>query len=152
MPRALRAFLPLLLCSSLPAQTGTYALKAARTFDSISGTITEPGLVVVSEGKIQSLGGSSVPAGATVIDLGDATLLPGFIDAHTHLTMDFNPDYNGAALVSLQRNVAESAIRSTANARKTLMAGFTTVRDVGASDFLDVGLRNSIDAGIVPGP
>lgn len=134
------------------AQAGTYVLRAARMFDSTTGTIVQPGFVVVSDGKIQSVGGSAAPAGATNIDLGDATLLPGFIDAHTHLTDDFDPDYNGAMLRSLQRTVAETAIRSTANARKTLMAGFTTVRNVGADDFLDVGLRNSINAGIVPGP
>jgi imidazolonepropionase-like amidohydrolase len=87
-----------------------------------------------------------------VIDLGDATLLPGFIDAHTHLTMDFNPDYNGQRLLNLTRTIPEQAIRATVNARKTLMAGFTTVRDVGSDNFLDVGLRNSINSGVVPGP
>jgi imidazolonepropionase-like amidohydrolase len=66
--------------------------------------------------------------------------------------MDFNPDYNGARLLELQRPISEEAIRSTANARNTLMAGFTTVRDVGSDHFLDVGLRNAINAGIVPGP
>ena len=108
-------------------------------------------MVVVSNGMIQALGGTA-PPGATVIDLGDATLLPGFIDAHTHLSNEFNPDYSGDALRSLQRTIAEKAIRATANARKTVMAGFTTVRDVGGSDFIDVGLRNSINAGYVPGP
>ena len=140
------------LGSGALAQSGTYVLRAARMFDSATGAIVQPGLVVVSDGKIQAAGGNNGPAGATVIDLGDATLMPGFIDAHTHLTGEFDPDYNGAALRSLQRTVAEAAIRSTANARKTLMAGFTTVRDVGSGDFVDVGLRNSINAGIVPGP
>jgi imidazolonepropionase-like amidohydrolase len=140
------------LCSAAMAQSGTYVLKAARMFDSVSGTVVQPGFLVVSDGKIQAVGGNGAPAGATMIDLGDATLLPGFIDAHTHLTDDFDADYNGAILRSLQRTVAETAIRSTANARKTLMAGFTSVRNVGANDFLDVGLRNSINAGIVPGP
>jgi imidazolonepropionase-like amidohydrolase len=120
-------------------------------FDSATGKVNAPGLVVVANGKIQAVGGSA-PAGAEVIDLGDATLLPGFIDAHTHLTSEFNPDYNGARLRDLQMTVAEKSIRATVNARKTLMAGFTTVRDVGSSDFVDVGLRNSINAGIVPGP
>ena len=65
---------------------------------------------------------------------------------------EFNPDYNGEMLLGLQRPVAERAIRSTANAHKTLLAGFTTVRDLGSGDFVDVGLRNSINAGVVPGP
>src|SRR5580698_3339302 len=135
----------------LLAQTNSYVLKAARMFDSANGQVASPGLVVVSNGVIQSVGGSA-PSGATVIDLGDATLLPGFIDAHTHLSDEFNPDYNGDALLSLQRPISEKAIRATANARKTVMAGFTTVRDLGSSDFIDVGLRNSINAGYVPGP
>jgi imidazolonepropionase-like amidohydrolase len=139
-----------LLACTLSAQT-TYVLKAARLFDGKSNTLVEPGMVVVSGNKIQSIGGRA-PADAAVIDLGDATLLPGFIDAHTHLTFEFNPDYNGARLQALSRTVAESAIRATINARKTLMGGFTTVRDVGSEDFLDVGLRNSINAGVVPGP
>src|SRR5277367_2515988 len=138
--------------SALLAQSNSYVLKAARLFDSATGQMVAPGMVVVSNGMIQSVGNGNAPAGATVIDLGDATLLPGFIDAHTHLSDEFNPDYNGSALLSLQRPISEKAIRATANARKTVMAGFTTVRDVGSSDFIDVGLRNSINAGYVPGP
>jgi imidazolonepropionase-like amidohydrolase len=84
---------------SLHAQT-TYVLKAARLFDGKSDSLAQPGVVVISGNKIQSVGGQ-IPSTATVIDLGDATLLPGFIDAHTHQTMDFNPDYNGARLVGL---------------------------------------------------
>src|ERR1700761_6201538 len=140
----------LLLAYSLNAQT-VVVLKAARLYDGKSDTLAQPGIVVVSGNKIQSVGGQA-PAGATIIDLGDATLLPGFIDAHTHLTMDFNPDYNGQRLLDLTRPITEEAIRSTVNARKTLMAGFTTVRDVGSSQFLDVGLRNAINSGVVPGP
>jgi len=141
----------LLLATTLSAQAPSTAIKAARMFDGKSDRLIEPGLIVVAEGRIQSVGGP-VPPGAKVIDLGDATLLPGFIDAHTHLSMDFDLDYNGARLKALSRTTAESAIRATANARKTLMAGFTTVRDVGSHDFIDVGLRNSINAGIVAGP
>jgi imidazolonepropionase-like amidohydrolase len=142
----------LLACANvLLAQTNSYVLKAARMFDSATGQIAAPGLVVVSNGVIQSVG-RGAPAGLTVIDLGDATLLPGFIDAHTHLSDEFNPDYNGAGLLSLQQTIPEHAIRASANARRTIMAGFTTVRDVGSSNFIDVGLRNSINAGIIPGP
>lgn len=120
-------------------------------FDGKSDQAVSPGLIVVSGDKITAVGGSA-PASARVIDLGDATLLPGFIDAHTHLTMDFNPDYNGERLTDTERTIPEQAIRATVNARKTLLAGFTTVRDVGSSSFLDVGLRNSINSGVVPGP
>ncbi|HZS56146.1 MAG TPA: amidohydrolase family protein [Bryobacteraceae bacterium] len=140
-----------LVLNSILCAQNTYVLRAARLFDGKSDALVQPGVVVVSGNKIQSVG-SEAPAGATVIDLGDATLLPGFIDAHTHLTMDFNPDYNGARLNALTRTIPEEAIRSTKNARVTLMAGFTTVRDVGSSDFLDIGLRNAINSGIVPGP
>lgn len=136
----------------LPAQTPSYALKAARLFDSAAGRLVQPGLVIVRDGKVQSVGGNTIPPGTTVIDLGDATLLPGFLDAHTHLTYPFDPDYNGAQLTDMQRTIPEKAIRATENARKTLMAGFTTVRDLGSSDFLDIGLRNAINANIVPGP
>src|SRR6516225_7539314 len=133
------------------AYAQTYAVRAARIFDSTSGKVCAPGLVVVANGKIQTVGGS-LPAGAEVIELGDATLMPGFIDAHTHLTMDFDPNYNGAMLKGLQMTIAAKSIRATVNARKTLMAGFTTVRDVGSSDFIDVGLRNAINTGMTPGP
>jgi imidazolonepropionase-like amidohydrolase len=140
-----------LVVSSLSAQTGAYVLKAARLFDGRSDRLVEPGLVVVVGNRIEAIGGAA-PANATVVDLGDATLLPGFIDAHTHLTSDFDPDYNGARLKGFSRTVAESAIRASVNARKTLLAGFTTVRDLGSQDFLDVGLRNVINTGVVPGP
>jgi imidazolonepropionase-like amidohydrolase len=127
-------------------------LRATRLFDGASDALVQPGVIVVANGMIQSVGSRAALSGATVIDLGDATLLPGFIDAHTHLSYDFSPDYNGARLLDLERPVPEKAIRATANARKTLMAGFTTVRGVGSSDFIDVGLRNAINAGLVAGP
>src|SRR4051812_43853289 len=141
----------LFCCFALHAQTGLTVIKAARLFDGKRDTVVQPGIVVVRGNKIESVGGSA-PAGAAVIDLGDATLLPGFIDSHTHLTMAFNPDYSGGRLAELSRTVPEQAIRASENARRTLMAGFTTVRDVGSSDFIDAGLRNAINAGVVPGP
>ncbi len=133
------------------AQERVYAIKAARLFDGTGDSVSAPALVVVSNGKIQSVGGAA-PAGSTVIDLGDATLLPGFIDAHTHVSMDFSPDYGAGMMAELERPTAERAIRATANARATLMAGFTTVRDLGSEDFIDVGLRNAINAGVIAGP
>ena len=131
----------------------SYVLKAARMFDGKSDTLAAPGLVVVRDGKIAGVGANvSVPEGAETIDLGDATLLPGFIDAHTHITMNYREDYTRAMLDSLQKPIPEMALEASLNARVTLMAGFTTVRDVGSSNYLDAGLRNAINRGLIPGP
>lgn len=129
------------------------ALKAARLFDGRSDQWVRNGVVVVAGGKIQAVGaGAAIPAGARVIDLGDVTLLPGLIDCHTHLSFESSDNFYSDTLDRLRRDVAESAIRATANARRTLMAGFTTVRDLGSQDFIDVGLRNAINDGVIPGP
>ncbi len=134
-------------------ESKTIALKAARLYDGKSNAVVTPGIVVVSGGKITAVGANaSIPAGAEVLDLGDATLLPGFIDAHTHLTMMNTTDYKQAALDSLQKTIPEQTLDSISNAKVTLMAGFTTVRDVGSRNFIDVGLRNAIRNGKVPGP
>src|SRR5256885_12677674 len=135
------------------SESRSYALKAARMFDGKSNAVTSPGVVLVTDGQIVGVGANSaVPAGAQVIDLGDATLLPGFIDAHTHLTMTYSEDYARAALDALRKPIPEMALDASVNARTTLMAGFTTVRDVGSSNYLDAGLRNEINRGVVPGP
>jgi imidazolonepropionase-like amidohydrolase len=131
----------------------SYVLKAARLFDGKSDSLITPGVVVVTDGKIAGTGSSaSVPTEAEVIDLGNATLLPGFIDAHTHLTMTYSEDYARAALDALRKPIPEMALDASVNARTTLMAGFTTVRDVGSAEYLDAGLRNAINRGVVPGP
>ena len=131
----------------------TYVLKAARLFDGKSDSLVTPGIVVITGSKITGVGSSAeIPAGAEVIDLGDATLLPGFIDAHTHLSMPYSEDYNRAELDRLRKTIPEMTLDATANARVTLMAGFTTVRDVGSFEFIDVGLRNAIANRVIPGP
>src|SRR5437867_136666 len=138
--------------SATPANK-TIVLKAARMYDGKGDALVKPGVVVVADGKITAAGPTaSVPAGAEVIDLGDATLLPGFIDAHTHLTGMYSDDYARAALDALRKPIPEMALDASVNARTTLMAGFTTVRDVGSTEYLDAGLRNAINRGVVPGP
>ncbi len=148
----LRHLLPLLLLSGLAlAQPHPVAVKAARMFAGAGDQTISPGLVVVENGRITQVGGAA-PAGADVVDLGDATLLPGLIDAHTHLTHSFSMDRYAAEYHSLHTTTAEQAFEAAANARVTLLAGFTTVRNVGASDWIDIGLRNAINRGLTDGP
>lgn len=138
--------------AAAPAEAETVVLKAAHLFDSKSGRLSEGGVVVVKGEKILSVGAASVPADARVIDLGDATLLPGFIDSHVHLTMEFQKNFYRGFHDNLLRFPVEQSHYAAMYAKRTLEAGFTTVRNVGAADFVDIGLRNAIDAGIVVGP
>jgi len=128
-------------------------LRAARMFDGTSDSIIQHGAVVVQGNRIVAAGGSvAIPADAQVIDLGDVTLLPGLIDAHVHLTDQSGENYYLNYFQNLMRQPAEQALLATTFARKTIDAGFTTVRNVGASDYIDVGLRNAINNGWVVGP
>ena len=152
--------LVILLCLGIAAQAAdqTIALKAARLFDGKSNALVQNAVVIVQGDKIVDAGSNlPIPSGAQMIDLGDATLAPGFMDAHTHLTADFSGNYNERRLQQLDLNVSEHAIRATAFARATVEAGFTTVRDLGSRfvasrEFVDVALRNSINKGVIVGP
>jgi len=130
----------------------TIVLRAAHAFDSVGTALKDGATIVVRGDRIVSVSTAAVPPGAHVIDLGDATLLPGFIDAHTHLTMQFEKDYYHYFYTREMRFPAEQALYAALYARRTLEAGFTTVRNVGAYDFVDLGLRNAINAGVAEGP
>ena len=129
----------------------TIIIKAARLIDGRGGPPLEPAMVRVAGERIAEVASTiAVPAGATVIDLGSATLLPGLIDLHTHLT-DRDDVHWEAALTTT--TPPEAALWGARNARVTLMAGFTTCRDMGPTwPYVDVELRKAIDAGAVPGP
>jgi imidazolonepropionase-like amidohydrolase len=146
------------LALSARAADEVIALKAARLFDGKSNGLVQNGVLVVEGDKIVDVGSNlPIPTSARLIDLGEATLCPGFTDAHTHLTDDYSGNYNERRLREIDLNVSEQAIRATVFARLTVEAGFTTVRDLGSRfvashDFVDVALRNSINKGLIVGP
>src|SRR5262245_21307931 len=152
--------LVILLCLGIAAQAADQliALKAARLFDGRSNALVQNAVVIVRGDKIVDAGSNlPIPSDAQVIDLDDATLAPGFMDAHTHLTADFSGNYNQRRLQELDLNASEHAIRATTFARATVEAGFTTVRDLGSRfieshEFVDVALRNSINKCLIVGP
>ena len=137
-----------------------FVIRAARMFDGRTEGVTAPGVVVVTGGRITAVGSNAAPIAAETIDLGDATLLPGLLDAHTHLTMEYTGNSNDDLVAGLQKSPAEMALDATVWARRTLQAGFTTVRDLGPPDWtdfqvgtlVDVALRNAINNSRVPGP
>ncbi|MGB9122679.1 MAG: amidohydrolase family protein [Candidatus Angelobacter sp.] len=130
----------------------TVYIRAGHLFDGTGDKTRENMVIVVVGERIQKVSPAaevSIPAGATVVDLSHATVLPGLIDCHTHLGARadrYDEIYN------FKNTPFQSAFAATVNARKTLEAGFTSVRDVGSLPFLAVDLRNSINEGLIPGP
>lgn len=136
----------------VPAQSsGPILIKAARLIDGRGGPPLTPAMVRVEGERITAVGASlPIPAGATTIDLGGATLLPGLIDLHTHLTNRMGVHWEDGLL---KTTPGHDALWGARNARVTLLAGFTTCRDLGPTwPYVDVDLRNAIDHGAVPGP
>jgi imidazolonepropionase-like amidohydrolase len=130
------------------APAKTVVIRAGHLFDVKTGKTLNNQTIVIQGDKIASVGAEGqVPAGATVIELPDATVLPGLIDAHTHITFSPNFGYSRLAI-----SVPREALTGARNAKVTLEAGFTTIRNVGASGYADVALRDAVNAGDVPGP
>ena len=137
-----------LLFFTLTTHADVLALRAKRMLDVERGVIVSDPVIVVDGEQIKSVG-REVPKDARVIDLGDVTLLPGLFDMHTHLsigrTTDTKPtEYWGGPV--------DHALQASMNARATLMAGFTTVRECGANDFIDVALKRAIERDVAVGP
>jgi imidazolonepropionase-like amidohydrolase len=125
------------------------ALRCGRLLDVQSGDLIENAIILMSGGKVTAVGaGLAIPPGAQVVQLPEATCLPGLIDVHVHLTM--NP--TDAGYEALGISVPRSTVTGVRNARRTLLAGFTTVRNVGADGYSDVALRDGIEAGDIDGP
>lgn len=146
-----RIVFALTLAFAAPAAAETVAISAASMVDVVSGKRVEKPLVIVTDGRISAVGtqGSlTIPEGAKRIDLGNRTLLPGLIDMHVHLTsLAEIGGYNG-----FKHTDSFWGAVSVGNALKTIDAGFTTVRNVGADQFQDVGLKEAIDGGWAVGP
>lgn len=131
------------------AATRIVAIKCGRLIDVRTGNVTSNAFILIEGDRITAVGTNvTIPTNAEVIDLSTRTVLPGFIDCHTHLT--FDPSQMGYS--SLGISIPRSALTGARNARITLEAGFTTVRNVGAAGYSDIALRDAINAGDVPGP
>ena len=140
---ALTVAVPTVLCAQTPV-----AYTAGRMLDLRAGRMIEHPVIVVQGDRILSVG-QSAPAGVSPVDLGNVTLLPGFMDLHTHLTAEIEGNW---ANRDVTETPADAALRGVPNARRTLLAGFTTVRDLGAPGGADVSLMQAIDAGRMIGP
>jgi imidazolonepropionase-like amidohydrolase len=126
------------------------AIRVARLIDGREGPPLLNAVIIVDSTRITAVGARlPIPSGARVIDLGNATVLPGLIDCHTHITAGDPGDYYTSLF---RRSPIDYAVASPTFARRTLEAGFTTVRDVGSGEFIDVALRRAIDSGLVVGP
>jgi imidazolonepropionase-like amidohydrolase len=150
----LLALAPMVAAQQPTAGRGVVVLRAARVLDGTGAAPIANGVVVVENDRIIAIGPAAsvqVPAGARRVDLGDATLLPGFIDMHVHLVGREIED-PGAFEQGVKDYPGFAVALATEHARRTLMAGFTSVRMVGAYGFEDIGLKRAIDGGYVQGP
>jgi len=138
------------VCVSMVAHAGTSVVSAARLLDVRSGRYVQQPQIEIVDGRITRIGraGDPLPAGAEHIDLGARTLLPGLIDMHVHLTID--PTLGGYQGLEYTDNFW--TVVGVVNARRTLGAGFTTVRNLGSAGFDDVALKQAIEAGYIDGP
>ena len=132
----------------LPAKAQTTIIKAKQYLEVQSGQLIQPAIFVIEKEVIKAINPAELPTEATVIELPNQTLLPGLIDMHTHITFDL--EMMGSAVT--KESEADYALRGAYNAKRTLLAGFTTIRNLGSDDFADIALDKAIKKGFVDGP
>src|SRR5580704_16127285 len=143
---------PVLLAQDVrrtPVPPKTIVVRASTLVSTRTGTAIPNAVVIIEGDTVKAVGsGLAAPAGAEVIDLKNATLLPGLIDCHTHVTLQ-PADYYADLF---RKSPIDYAVVSHVYAKRTLEAGFTTIRDVGAGEYIDIALKRAIDQGVVGGP
>ncbi len=135
--------------ASAPTAPRSFAIRAGRVIDGRGGPPLLNAVILVNGERISAVGTNvAIPAGMPVIDLSKYTVLPGLIDCHDHIT----EGAEAGAAAQFRTSHVDAAIRGTVYAKRTLDAGFTSIRNLGAPEFTDVALRNAINAGLIPGP
>lgn len=132
------------------AQSKFKIIKAGKLIDTENGKVLSHQMILIEDNIIKAVGENIIiPQGAEIIDLNSATVLPGLIDCHTHITSEPSNDYYGDMF---RKSPIDFAVVAHIYAERTLMAGFTMVRDLGSDNLIDISLRNAINAGTIPGP
>jgi imidazolonepropionase-like amidohydrolase len=131
-------------------QSKIKAIKAGRLIDVVNGTVLKNQVILIDNNLITEIGNNiSIPKDAEIIDLSNSTVIPGLIDCHTHMSAEPSDDYYGDVF---RKTSIDYAVRAPIYAKRTLEAGFTTCRDMGSSDLIDISLRNAINEGVIEGP
>lgn len=162
VPSAIRPLLVSMVAAVLPMQLAAaqapakpqpprrVAVKAARMIDPEKGTVVTNAVILIEGDTVTAVGsGLAIPAGMAVVDLGNQTILPGLLDMHTHVTSQPSENYYDDMF---RRSPIDAAVTSHIFAKRTLDAGFTTIRDAGSGELIDIALRNAINRGEMPGP
>ena len=144
------ALLFIIIFNKSYGQSKVKAIKAGNLIDVVTGTVLKNQVILIDNNIIIKIGSDlTIPKDAEIIDLSNATVLPGLMDCHTHMTGEPSDDYYGDIF---RKTAVDYAMRAPIYAKRTLEAGFTTCRDMGASDLIDISLRNAINDGTIEGP